>query len=182
MRSSNQTVHHRWALSVLLDGLHADGGVPLKAPVAGIAMGLVKEGERFQVLTDILGDEDHLGDMDFKVAGTKDGITIQMDIKIKGLTREIVEKSMQQARDGRLHILDEMAKTISSGRDELKGSVPKIYTSKIKQDEIGALIGPGGKNIKKLRKLSTSTSKLKKTVRLNLSERTLRLLKVVRNL
>lgn len=128
-----------------------DAGVPLKAPVAGIAMGLVKDGEKFQVLTDILGDEDHLGDMDFKVAGTRDGITaIQMDIKIKGLTKEIIEKSMAQARDGRLHILDEMDKTITKQREELKGSVPKIYTSKIKQDEIGALIGPGGKNIKKL--------------------------------
>ncbi len=126
-----------------------DAGVPLKAPVAGIAMGLITEGDRFKVLTDILGDEDHLGDMDFKVAGTTEGVTaIQMDIKITGLTREIVEKAMGQARDGRLHILGEMAKTISSERAEFKDGVPRIETTKIPTDKIGALIGPGGKNIK----------------------------------
>jgi polyribonucleotide nucleotidyltransferase len=128
-----------------------DAGVPLKAPVAGIAMGLVTDGERFKVLTDILGDEDHLGDMDFKVAGTAEGITaIQMDIKITGLTREIVEKSMAQARDGRLHILEEMAKTISTHRVTMKDGVPVMKSMQIPTDKIGALIGPGGKNIKKL--------------------------------
>ncbi|MCR9204232.1 MAG: polyribonucleotide nucleotidyltransferase [Halobacteriovoraceae bacterium] len=128
-----------------------DAGIPLKAPVAGIAMGLITEGDRFKVLTDILGDEDHLGDMDFKVAGTTEGVTaIQMDIKITGLTREIVEKAMGQAREGRLHILGEMAKTISSERGEFKDGVPRIETTKIPTDKIGALIGPGGKNIKQV--------------------------------
>ncbi len=129
-----------------------DAGVPLTAPVAGIAMGLIsEEGGRYKVLTDILGDEDHLGDMDFKVAGTADGITaIQMDIKITGLTREIVEKAMGQAREGRLHILGEMAKTISTHRPEFREGVPRIETFKIPTDKIGALIGPGGKNIKQV--------------------------------
>jgi len=128
-----------------------DAGVPIKDPVAGIAMGLITDGERFKVLTDILGDEDHLGDMDFKVAGTKDGISaLQMDIKIQGLTREIVEKAMGQAKEGREHILGEMAKTISTHREELKDGVPRIESFKIKPDQIGGLIGPGGKNIKAL--------------------------------
>ena len=128
-----------------------DAGVPIKHAVGGIAMGLVTDGARFKILTDILGDEDHLGDMDFKVAGPKEGITaIQMDIKITGLTREIVESAMGQAREGRLHILDEMAKTITSARTELKDGVPKIESIQIPQDKIGALIGPGGKNIKAL--------------------------------
>ncbi|EQC52354.1 polyribonucleotide nucleotidyltransferase, partial [Bacteriovorax sp. DB6_IX] len=128
-----------------------DAGVPIKAPVAGIAMGLVTDGERFKILTDILGDEDHLGDMDFKVAGTAEGITaIQMDIKITGLTREIVEASMEQAKEGRLHILEEMAKTISTHRQVMKDGVPVMKSMQIPVDKIGALIGPGGKNIKKL--------------------------------
>jgi polyribonucleotide nucleotidyltransferase len=128
-----------------------DAGVPLKAPVAGIAMGLVTDGKRFKVLSDILGDEDHLGDMDFKVAGTEAGVTaIQMDIKIAGLTREIMEQAMTQARAGRLKILEEMAKTITTPRGEFKDGVPRMETLKIDQDKIGALIGPGGKNIKKV--------------------------------
>ncbi|OUR97233.1 polyribonucleotide nucleotidyltransferase [Halobacteriovorax marinus] len=128
-----------------------DAGVPITNPVAGIAMGLITDGDRYKILTDILGDEDHLGDMDFKVAGTAEGITaIQMDIKITGLTREIVEKSIQQAKEGRLHILEEMAKTISTQRAEFKDGVPRIETTQIPVDKIGALIGPGGKNIKKL--------------------------------
>ena len=128
-----------------------DAGVPLTAPVAGIAMGLVTDGDRFKVLTDILGDEDHLGDMDFKVAGTTEGVSaIQMDIKITGLTREIVEKAMGQAKEGRLHILGEMAKTISTHRQEFKDGVPRIETFNIPTDKIGALIGPGGKNIKQV--------------------------------
>jgi polyribonucleotide nucleotidyltransferase len=126
-----------------------DAGVPLKAPVAGIAMGLVTDGDRFKILTDILGDEDHLGDMDFKVAGTVEGISaIQMDIKITGLTREIVETAMAQARDGRVHILEEMAKTVSTHSKDFKEGVPRIESFTIPQDKIGALIGPGGKNIK----------------------------------
>lgn len=126
-----------------------DAGVPLKSPVAGVAMGLIKEGEKFKILTDILGDEDHLGDMDFKVAGTDKGITaIQMDIKITGITPEIMQKAMAQAKEGRLHILGEMAKTITKERGSFKQGVPQIKMTKIAPDKIGALIGPGGKNIK----------------------------------
>jgi polyribonucleotide nucleotidyltransferase len=126
-----------------------DAGIPLQKPVAGVAMGLIKEGTDFTILTDILGDEDHLGDMDFKVAGTTEGITaIQMDIKITGITNEIFTKAMSQAKEGRLHILEEMAKTISTARPKFKEGVPTIKTTNIKPDKIGALIGPGGKNIK----------------------------------
>ena len=100
-----------------------DAGVPVSAPVAGVAMGLIKEGDRFVVLTDILGDEDHLGDMDFKVAGTADGITaLQMDIKIDGITKEIMSAALAQARDGRLHILGEMAKVISAPREKMRNN------------------------------------------------------------
>ena len=128
-----------------------DAGVPLKKPVAGVAMGLIKEGDDFKILTDILGDEDHLGDMDFKVAGTTEGITaIQMDIKITGITEEIFTKAMAQAKEGRLHILGEMAKTISAAKPNYKNGVPTIKTTQIATDKIGALIGPGGKNIKAL--------------------------------
>lgn len=128
-----------------------DAGVPLKAPVAGIAMGLIKEGEKYKILTDILGDEDHLGDMDFKLAGTADGITsIQMDMKIAGISEEIFRLALDQAKDARLHILGEMAKTISTGRPSFKAGVPQIKSFKIAPDKIGALIGPGGKNIKAL--------------------------------
>lgn len=128
-----------------------DAGVPLKAPVAGVAMGLVSDGDNYKILTDILGDEDHLGDMDFKVAGTENGITaIQMDIKITGITEQIFEEALSQANDGRMHILGEMAKTISTHRKVFKDGVPRIKTFKISPDKIGALIGPGGKNIKKL--------------------------------
>ena len=128
-----------------------DAGIALKNPVAGIAMGLVTDNKRFKILTDILGDEDHLGDMDFKVAGTEEGISaIQMDIKIEGLTREILEMAMERAREGRLHILKEMAKTISTNRKGHKDNVPKIKTMNIPEDKIGALIGSGGKNIRSL--------------------------------
>lgn len=126
-----------------------DAGVPLKAPVAGVAMGLVKEGDKFKILTDILGDEDHLGDMDFKVAGTDKGITaIQMDLKIAGISEETFRIALAQAKEGRIHILGEMAKTISAGRTGFKAGVPQIKMTKIAPDKIGALIGPGGKNIK----------------------------------
>jgi polyribonucleotide nucleotidyltransferase len=128
-----------------------DAGVPIVNPVAGIAMGLIKEGNNYKILTDILGDEDHLGDMDFKVAGTKDGVTaIQMDIKITGLTPQIIEEAIHQAFTGRMHILGEMEKTIKAPRDGFKAGVPTILTVMIPTDRIGALIGPGGKNIKKL--------------------------------
>jgi len=126
-------------------------GVPIKAPVAGIAMGLITEGDRYAVLSDILGDEDHLGDMDFKVAGTEAGITaFQMDIKISNVSTEIMTKALDQARRGRLHILSIMNKTISVPAAEISEYAPKILTVKIDVDKIGAIIGPGGKNIKAL--------------------------------
>ena len=122
-----------------------DAGVPIKAPVAGVAMGLVKEGDDFAVLTDILGDEDHLGDMDFKVAGTDDGVTaLQMDIKIQGITREIMNKALDQARDARLHILGEMGKVISKPREEMSEWAPTIMTMKIDPEKIRDVIGKGG--------------------------------------
>jgi polyribonucleotide nucleotidyltransferase len=122
-----------------------DAGVPLKAPVAGVAMGLVKEGDDFAVLTDILGDEDHLGDMDFKVAGTEDGITaLQMDIKIQGITKEIMSTALDRARDGRLHILGEMNKVLSESRGEMSEWAPTIMTIKIDPEKIRDVIGKGG--------------------------------------
>ena len=128
-----------------------DAGVPLARPVAGIAMGLIKEGEEFAVLSDILGDEDHLGDMDFKVAGTETGITsLQMDIKITSITPEIMKIALDQARDGRLHILGEMAKALTSARESLADTAPKISTIKIPVDKIRELIGPGGKVIREI--------------------------------
>ena len=128
-----------------------DTGVPIKAPVAGVAMGLVKEGERYQILTDIQGAEDHLGDMDFKVAGTANGITaLQMDIKISGLSTEIMKQALEQARQARLFILDKMLEVIPAPHPELKPHTPRVTTVKIPVDKIGAIIGPGGKNIRAL--------------------------------
>ena len=128
-----------------------DAGVPIKAPVAGVAMGLVKEGDRFKVLTDILGDEDHLGDMDFKVAGTKDGITaLQMDIKITSITREIMKVALDQAREGRLHILDEMNKVLSKPRETMSEWAPTIITLKIDPEKIRDVIGKGGAVIRQI--------------------------------
>ena len=128
-----------------------DAGVPLKRPVAGIAMGLIKEDDSFAVLSDILGDEDHLGDMDFKVAGTQDGITsLQMDIKITSITAKIMEIALDQAKDGRLHILGEMSKALNTARDNLSDSAPKITTLKIPVDKIRDIIGPGGKVIREI--------------------------------
>ena len=128
-----------------------DAGVPIARPIAGIAMGLIKEAERFSVLSDILGDEDHLGDMDFKVAGTERGVTsLQMDIKIAGITREIMQTALTQAQAGRLHILAEMAKGISGVREEMRETVPRISVIHIPQDKIGAVIGPGGKVIREI--------------------------------
>jgi polyribonucleotide nucleotidyltransferase len=126
-----------------------DAGVPLKAPVAGIAMGLIKEGERFAVISDILGDEDALGDMDFKVTGTEKGITaFQMDTKISGVSREIMGAALEQAKAGRIHILAEMAKSLSAPRTELSKYAPRITTLHIKTDKIRDIIGPGGKTIR----------------------------------
>jgi polyribonucleotide nucleotidyltransferase len=126
-----------------------DTGVPIKAPVAGVAMGLVKDGDNYAILTDILGLEDHLGDMDFKVAGTDNGITaLQMDIKIKGITSELMSEALAQAKAGRDHIMGEMMKVIATPNPELKPHVPRIETVKIPVDKIGAVIGPGGKVIR----------------------------------
>lgn len=126
-----------------------DAGVPIKSPVAGIAMGLIKEGEKIVILSDILGVEDHLGDMDFKVTGTRQGITaFQMDLKTAGITLDIMGKALEQAKAGRLHILEIMEKTISKPKPELSPYAPRIITIKIKPDKIGEVIGPGGKNIR----------------------------------
>ena len=128
-----------------------DGGVPIKAPVSGIAMGLVKDGDKIAVLSDILGDEDHFGDMDFKVAGTAEGITaLQMDIKIKELSREIMEKALNQARNGRIHILNKMLETLKDTRPEVSPRAPKIVSIQINSDKIRDIIGPGGKVIRAL--------------------------------
>tara|TARA_B100000953_G_scaffold108567_1_gene89180 strand:- start:57 stop:2126 length:2070 start_codon:yes stop_codon:yes gene_type:complete len=128
-----------------------DAGVPIKNSVSGIAMGLIKEGDDFAVLSDILGDEDHLGDMDFKVAGTKDGITsLQMDIKITGITHEIMEQALNQAKEGRDHILNEMNKTLDSSRKELGPYTPRSEMIKVKRDNIGEIIGKGGATIKEI--------------------------------
>jgi polyribonucleotide nucleotidyltransferase len=128
-----------------------DAGVPIKAPVAGIAMGLILEGGEFAVLSDILGDEDHFGDMDFKVAGTSEGVTaIQMDIKIRGLSKDIMGKVLEQARQGRLHILAKMKETIAEPRKDLSKHAPRIVTIQVKQEKIRDIIGPGGKTIRSI--------------------------------
>jgi polyribonucleotide nucleotidyltransferase len=122
-----------------------DAGVPIKGAVAGVAMGLVKEGDKFQVLTDILGDEDHLGDMDFKVAGTRSGVTaLQMDLKIDSITREIMQVALTQAQAGRLHILDEMDKVLAQPRAQMSEWAPSIITIKIDPEKIREVIGKGG--------------------------------------
>jgi polyribonucleotide nucleotidyltransferase len=136
-----------------------DAGVPLKRPVAGIAMGLIKEGNSFAVLSDILGDEDHLGDMDFKVAGTEKGVTsLQMDIKIAGITEEIMRQALDQANAGRLHILGEMGKAITGARTELGEHAPRIETIKIPVDKIREVIGSGGSVIRDI--VATSGAKV----------------------
>ena len=128
-----------------------DAGVPIKSPVAGIAMGLIKEGDKFAVLSDIMGDEDHLGDMDFKVAGSVDGITaLQMDIKIDGITSEIMKTALEQAKHGRLHILGEMNKALASTRDEMSDFAPRIITFKIDPAKIREVIGKGGATIRSI--------------------------------
>ncbi|MFL4976740.1 MAG: polyribonucleotide nucleotidyltransferase, partial [Microvirga sp.] len=128
-----------------------DAGVPLKSPVAGIAMGLILEGKDFAVISDILGDEDHLGDMDFKVAGTSEGVTsLQMDIKVAGITEEIMKVALAQAKDGRAHILGEMAKALDHTREELSAHAPRIETMQIPKDKIREVIGTGGKVIREI--------------------------------
>ena len=136
-----------------------DAGVPIKEAVAGVAMGLVSDGDKVVVLTDIIGDEDHYGDMDFKVTGTSNGITaLQMDIKINGITRDIMQKALDQARQGRLHILDEMTKAISTPRGEISEYAPIITTIKIRPEKVRVLIGPGGKTIREI--TSTTEARL----------------------
>ena len=138
--------------------LLVDGGVPIRKPVSGIAMGLIKEGAAYAVLSDILGNEDHLGDMDFKVTGTADGITAcQMDIKVDGLSFEILREALDQARRGRLHILGEIAKTITKPREDYKPHVPRIVKITIPREFIGAVIGPGGKVIQEMQRETGST-------------------------
>jgi polyribonucleotide nucleotidyltransferase len=128
-----------------------DAGVPLTAPVAGVAMGLVKEGDKFAVLSDIAGEEDHSGDMDFKVAGTRNGLTaLQMDIKTTGITAEIMEKALEQARQGRLHILDKMAEALAAPRPDISAYAPRILTIRVPVDKIRDIIGPGGKMIRSI--------------------------------
>ncbi len=134
-----------------------DAGVPIHAPVAGIAMGLIKEGNNVCILSDILGTEDHLGDMDFKVAGTEKGVTaLQMDIKIAGITEKIMRDALTQAKEGRLHILQELAKVIENPRPEISVYAPKVLHIKINPEKIGLIIGPGGKNIKKIQEETTA--------------------------
>ena len=141
-----------------------DAGVPMKDSVAGIAMGLIKEGDDFSVLSDILGDEDHLGDMDFKVAGTKDGITsLQMDIKITGITFEIMDIALSQAKDGRIHILGEMAKALTGSRDAVSKYTPKIETIMVDKKDIAAVIGKGGATIREIVELSGAKVDVKDT-------------------
>jgi len=141
-----------------------DAAVPIAEPVAGIAMGLIKEKKEFSVLSDILGDEDHLGDMDFKVAGTKDGITsLQMDIKITGITFEIMDQALSQAKEGRAHILSEMNKTLKSSRKEVSKHTPKIETIKVDKKDIAAVIGKGGATIREIVELSGAKVDVKDT-------------------
>ncbi len=147
-----------------------DAGVPIISPVAGIAMGLIKEGDKVAILSDILGDEDHLGDMDFKVAGTADGVTaLQMDIKIGGVTREIMQKALSQARDGRLHILGKMAETLAAPRPEMSPFAPRITTIWVKTDKIRDVIGTGGKNIRNITETTGVTVDIDDTGRINIA-------------
>jgi polyribonucleotide nucleotidyltransferase len=135
-----------------------DAGVPIKSPVAGVAMGLIKEGDKYAVLTDILGDEDHLGDMDFKVAGTKDGITaLQMDIKIDSINAEIMKAALAQAKEGRLHILGEMNKVLATARAEMSDYAPRIIIIKIDTDKIRDVIGKGGVTVRAIQEETGTT-------------------------
>ncbi len=147
-----------------------DAGVPVTAPVAGIAMGLIKEGDKVAILSDILGDEDHLGDMDFKVAGTAEGVTaLQMDIKIGGVTKEIMQQALKQAREGRLHILEKMAETLAAPRAEMSPFAPRITTIWVKTDRIRDVIGTGGKNIRNITETTGVTIDIEDTGRINIA-------------
>ncbi|WP_136514114.1 polyribonucleotide nucleotidyltransferase [Geomonas edaphica] len=147
-----------------------DAGIPIKAPVAGIAMGLIKEGDEYAILSDILGDEDHLGDMDFKVAGTAEGVTaLQMDIKIGGVTREIMGAALAQAKAGRVHILGEMAKTLSTSRADLSSFAPRITTIWVKVDKIRDVIGSGGKNIRSVTEATGVAIDIEDTGKINIA-------------
>jgi polyribonucleotide nucleotidyltransferase len=147
-----------------------DAGIPIKAPVAGIAMGLIKEGDAITILTDILGDEDHLGDMDFKVAGTSAGVTaLQMDIKITGVTREIMQTALEQAREGRLHILGKMAEALSEPRTEMSPYAPRITTIYVKTDKIRDVIGSGGKNVRGITEATGVTIDIEDTGKINIA-------------
>ncbi|MEA5113801.1 MAG: polyribonucleotide nucleotidyltransferase [Geobacteraceae bacterium] len=147
-----------------------DAGIPIKAPVAGIAMGLIKEGDDITILTDILGDEDHLGDMDFKVAGTSEGVTaLQMDIKITGVTREIMQSALEQAREGRLHILEKMSEAISKPRSEMSPFAPRITTIYVKTDKIRDVIGSGGKNVRGITEATGVTIDIEDTGKINIA-------------
>jgi polyribonucleotide nucleotidyltransferase len=143
-----------------------DGGIQISGPVSGIAMGMIseKDGSRYSVLSDILGDEDHLGDMDFKVTGTKLGITAcQMDIKVDGLSYDILEKALEQARLGRLHILDKIAETLVAPREEMKPNAPRLISIHIERDMIGAVIGPGGKVVQEIQRETGATVVIEET-------------------
>ncbi|QWV92229.1 polyribonucleotide nucleotidyltransferase [Geomonas oryzisoli] len=147
-----------------------DAGIPIKAPVAGIAMGLIKEGDDYAILSDILGDEDHLGDMDFKVAGTAEGVTaLQMDIKIGGVTREIMGAALAQAKAGRVHILGEMAKSLSTARGDLSAFAPRITTIWVKVDKIRDVIGSGGKNIRSVTEATGVAIDIEDTGKINIA-------------
>jgi polyribonucleotide nucleotidyltransferase len=147
-----------------------DAGVPVTAPVAGIAMGLIKEGDKVAILSDILGDEDHLGDMDFKVAGSADGVTaLQMDIKIGGVTKDIMQQALKQAREGRLHILGKMAETLATHRPEMSSFAPRITTIWIKTDRIRDVIGTGGKNIRNITETTGVSVDIEDTGRINIA-------------
>ena len=147
-----------------------DAGVPISTPVAGIAMGLIKEGDNVAILSDILGDEDHLGDMDFKVAGSADGITaLQMDIKIGGVTREIMQTALRQAREGRIHILGKMAETLAEPRPEMSSFAPRITTIWVKTDKIRDVIGSGGKNIRNITETTGVTVDIEDSGRINIA-------------
>jgi len=155
-----------------------DCGVPITAPVAGIAMGLMKEGDDYAVLSDILGDEDHIGDMDFKVTGTKKGIcALQMDIKLKGVAREILEQALEQARAGRVRILDKMAEAIADPRDELSEYSPRIETVMVKPDKIRDIIGPGGKTIRAIQEQTGAQIDIDDSGRVNIASNDARSLK-----
>ena len=164
-----------------------DAGVPVSRPIAGIAMGLIKEGEDVAVLSDILGDEDHLGDMDFKVTGAAEGITaLQMDIKISGVTKAIMQQALEQAREGRIHILGEMAKAIAAPRADLSKYAPRITTITVKPDQVRTVIGPGGKNVRAIIEATGCAIDIEDDGRINIAshdgEACQKAIKMIRNL